>query len=142
MTEPSKTEAQELTEQRGGTSLSADEWLQQHLGKKISDAAVKATPWWIERMDDYAKASASVRWIPANSGLPEKDKKVWVWVHHDAEHIGGWPQSAALNYRGLWVEDVGSESLVEVGEEYRITHWMPLPSPPEAASDTPQGAAQ
>jgi hypothetical protein len=62
------------------------------------------------------------RWIPAEERLPEAEAEVLVaW-----RLPGGGQQvdSARLFNNGIWVATVGHS----IG---RVTHWMPLPEPPE-----------
>jgi len=61
------------------------------------------------------------QWINAENKLPRNGQKVWVWVV--------WP--AGIEYAteselddGVWM--MGS------GKNYRVTHWMPMPSKPRS----------
>lgn len=60
------------------------------------------------------------RWIPVTERLPEKDK--WV-LRYSA--ITGATWLAYRNSIGVWMD--------EQGKAPYITHWMPLPEPPEDA---------
>ena len=97
-----------------------------------------------------AKESAELlerRWIPVAERLPEERVLVNVlWVNRDPEpyyeKIKGVPFSdAACFYEGRWYWDspVVFDYLAEYGRDefdlvddaVEITHWMPLPEPPE-----------
>lgn len=87
------------------------------------------------------------RWIPVAERLPEERVLVNVlWVNRDPEpyyeKIKGVPFSdAACFYEGRWYWDspVVFDYLAEYGKDefdlvddaVEITHWMPLPEPPE-----------
>ena len=98
-----------------------------------------------------AKESAELlerRWIPVTERLPEEQVLVnVVWVNRVPEpyykKIKGVPFSdTACFYRGRWYWDspVVIDLLAEYGKDefdlvddaVEITHWMPLPEPPEA----------
>lgn len=97
-----------------------------------------------------AKESAELlerRWIPVEERLPEEQVLVnVVWVNRVPEpyykKIKGVPFSdTACFYRGRWYWDspVVIDLLAEYGKDefdlvddaVEITHWMPLPQPPE-----------
>ena len=83
---------------------------------RIEDARVKLCE-YIEGMEP--------RWIPVGERLPELDQDVLAIVE-DCIAIG--------HFYEEWGGDVYF-SWVEVGAMQVATHWMPLPTPPEATHD-------
>lgn len=93
------------------------------------------------------KALERTRWIPCSESLPEELEPVnVVWVNHSPEQyhqeIKNVPQKAtAVYYREKWYwwsclcEDLlakyGANTVDFVDSDIEITHWMPLPEPPE-----------
>lgn len=87
------------------------------------------------------------RWIPCSERLPESGTECnVVWVNHDPEPyyaaIKDVPGVAtAICYKGKWYwwsstcEDIlaeyGKNDFDQVADCIEITHWMPLPEPPE-----------
>jgi hypothetical protein len=78
--------------------------------------------------DDYIEAlrERSAKWIPVSERLPDPDVQVLVWHRRDSnafEFIGlDFTSSYGDPENGCWFH-------TERGD--KITHWMPLPSPPE-----------
>lgn len=62
------------------------------------------------------------RWIPVEERLPEHGKNVLV---HVANRVGMWHTEID------WQKDNGEWANNADCEWYTITHWMPLPEPPE-----------
>lgn len=66
----------------------------------------------------YPYPPAQQRWIPVSERLPERRRRVLCWLSYpDIEEIIGENQYYG---NGMWM--VESEA---------VTHWMPLPEPPE-----------
>lgn len=100
----------------------------------------------IFRMKQWFEAHKQ-RWIPCNERLPEDIVPVnVVWVNHLPapyyEEIKDVPQSGTAVYcngNWYWDSDVCEDVLREYGENdadlidegIEITHWQPLPEPPE-----------
>ena len=71
-------------------------------------------------------------WISVEDRLPEEGE--WVLLHY-----GDW-----VYYGMLWWKDRGSPLVWKViyaeggldTAKGKVTHWMPLPAPPEASDDT------
>ena len=57
-------------------------------------------------------------WIPVSERLPQDDQRVLVWSQSNGLHI------AYLDWQRQWRD---------ADDNYgkKITHWMPLPDPPE-----------
>lgn len=86
-------------------------------------------------------------WIPCSERPPEELEPVnVVWVNHSPEpyyqEMKDVPQKAtAVYYRGKWywwscicedlLAEYGRNEPDLVGSDIEITHWMPLPEPPE-----------
>ena len=93
------------------------------------------------------KALERTRWIPCSERPPEELEPVnVVWVNHSPEQyhqeIKNVPQKAtAVYYREKWywwsclcedlLAEYGANTVDFVDSDIEITHWMPLPEPPE-----------
>jgi len=78
---------------------------------------------WVEPMGTIP------RWIPISESLPEEDVTVLAFVNYSVGDAELRLVTSAA-YRGkLWLcgRDIYSEGFV--------THWMPLPNPPEATNE-------
>lgn len=84
------------------------EWLGKELAAWLSEAERRASGW-----------------IRAEDGLPEQGHHVLVWVTDDADEpyaeLASWCESRG----GYWI------GAVTWGRD-EVTHWMPLPEPPDA----------
>ena len=69
-----------------------------------------------------AELEAAQRWIPVSERLPEDEKTVIVAINDVLEHTN---EVARLTYLG------NSNWWSWKSERYIVTHWMPLPEPPE-----------
>lgn len=70
------------------------------------------------------------RWIPVGERLPEESDKVLVWMECPDLFIA--PQDDFGYYiNGEWIGD-NTDSMVH---SKNVTHWMPLPPPPEVQND-------
>lgn len=68
----------------------------------------------IEELQEQAQ-----RWIPVIERMPEKDALVLVHTAMDGNHVASFDGEAWFcNYGGEWLFP-------------NVTHWMPLPEPPE-----------
>jgi hypothetical protein len=77
--------------------------------------------------DDAIAAACELvpRWIPVSERLPEEEQEVLVW-NGGGQCLKPWQGHVLCEYRnGEWRES--QESDLYPG----ITHWMPLPEPPE-----------
>lgn len=93
------------------------------------------------------EALERTRWIPCSERPPEELEPVnVVWVNHSPEQyhqeIKNVPQKAtAVYYREKWywwsclcedlLAEYGANTVDFVDSDIEITHWMPLPEPPE-----------
>ena len=82
------------------------------------------------------------RWIPVTERFPEEDGQYVVYLKAPDE----WEFSAELCYvtklefdkaQMLWVSDYNSYNAVidAVNNDYKVTHWMPLPEPPKGVTE-------
>ena len=101
----------------------------------------------VKTMADYIKRDDAVGWISVKDALPEQNTHVLiVWVNHDPlpyyERIKDKPFVASgVYYNGLWywwsdgvealLAEYGGGCIFPVDNAIEITHWMPLPAPPE-----------
>ena len=68
---------------------------------------------------------AAQRWIPVSERLPEDGETVFVIIHDGFERFENGNEVARLTY-------LGNGNWWSWGRErYVVTHWMPLPNPPE-----------
>ena len=79
-----------------------------------------------EVMKNIDKAPTIGGWISTSDRMPEKDKDVLVWLYGDY-CIGRYDQDPD-NLQMRWKFE--AFNLYEDDMSY-ITHWMPLPEPPE-----------
>lgn len=100
----------------------------------------------IFRMKQWFEAPKQ-RWIPCSERPPEELEPVnVVWVNHSPEpyyqEMKNVPQKAtAVYYRGKWywwscicedlLAEYGTNEPDKVDDDIEITHWMPIPEPPE-----------
>lgn len=116
-----------------GTAFEGEEFLAYLSGMQRVLEDIDAAP----TIDPGSTAS---RWIPVEERLPEANKSVLVsyvpFTADETERAGLYVSIAFLGYqspcgRWYWGEYEGEEltDFVEVINE--ITHWMPLPEPPE-----------
>ena len=77
-------------------------------------------------LEEYiAELEAAQRWIPVSERLPEDGETVFVIIHDGFERFENGNEVARLTYLGngnWWSWE---------SERYVVTHWMPLPNPPE-----------
>ena len=77
-----------------------------------------------------------MKWISVEDRLPEKNKKVLIWIEGYSAHSGmHWTR------KGYWLcpwhGDRWAEAFMDKACEHldmgfaEVTHWMPLPEPPE-----------
>lgn len=72
-----------------------------------------------------AELEAAQRWIPVSERLPEDGETVFVIIHDGFERFENGNEVARLTY-------LGNGNWWSWGRErYVVTHWMPLPNPPE-----------
>lgn len=97
----------------------ADEW--RHLSAENKAAGMD----WMERADEAEAALAAERekhrWIPVGERLPEMGDFVMVWFDVD----DGNGARGVMTYRGdddMWGDNYANK---------HVTHWRPLPEPPE-----------
>jgi hypothetical protein len=83
-----------------------------------------------ELLDDMVNCHNSRQWIPVSERLPEHDSNVLVAAKRDGEYVVkemlfvDWSKPPEPP-RPEWCDDCGGEDVENV------THWMPLPAPPE-----------
>jgi hypothetical protein len=71
-------------------------------------------------------APAVNRWIPVEDALPESEREVLVYVKGDFDNSIPFITTAYINSDHDWESDYDGEVI-----DSKITHWMPLPEPPE-----------
>lgn len=76
-----------------------------------------------EALMDIPAADVRPRWIPVTERLPDEDDEVLVVAVNDFNHDDRWVSIDWL-YSGMWQQH-------EI-----VTHWMPLPEPPEELTGT------
>ena len=70
------------------------------------------------------------RWISVEERLPDKSHD-WVLIIGKWESDGGWIVPHVAEYReGIWMTNGTGWNKIE-DLHIKITHWMPLPEPPE-----------
>ena len=66
--------------------------------------------------ESWNARSSEPRWIPVTNRLPEEEVYVLVWRESGLPYVS---------------RRVDSTYWLGLGKDAKITHWMPLPSPPE-----------
>ena len=64
-------------------------------------------------------------WIKCSERLPEEGQKIIIFMPNFIN--GSWTETAFFGSNGSWCL---SASILSI-EKTKITHWMPLPDPPE-----------
>ena len=72
------------------------------------------------------EAPAVNRWIPCSERLPEFEREVLVYVKGNFDNSIPFITTAYINSDCDWQSDYDGEVI-----DSKITHWMPLPEPPE-----------
>lgn len=73
-------------------------------------------------MESYAAQS---KWISVEMKLPPLDTAVWVWWYPEGDIEGYGTESELWNDGDKVVWGMGS------AQNFRVTHWMELPAPPQ-----------
>jgi hypothetical protein len=103
---------------------SAREWKEEAQDEEIKIRAEQARATFIECTLRVKNAPAVNRWISVEDALPEKKQKVLVFYKAIGEKNNIHNDVIATNWRKENGDFIPFEG-------YRITHWMPLPEPPE-----------
>lgn len=103
-------------------SESCGEWQVSDPGKSLEERRLEIHRAAVEDALHVEEADEGC-WIPVNERLPEDDQRVLVWSQSNGLHI------AYLDRRRQWRD---------ADDNYgkKITHWMPLPEPPERLDET------
>lgn len=68
--------------------------------------------------EESARYILADQWIPVTERLPKKRTRAWTWDGHKAREL------VYLPWVSMWVDDAK--------RKYPdVTHWQPLPDPPE-----------
>ena len=75
-------------------------------------------------------------WIACAERLPELDEIVWlyqpgtegIWIGVRADDVEGWLWGNA--HGSMWWNGQRWDADMETDDDYKPTHWMPLPTPP------------
>ncbi len=73
--------------------------------------------------EELSRAKAAFGWIPASERLPKDGERVIAYFPQETESVG--EATFRLTEENQW--------LTEHGSWFLVTHWMPLPLPPEVA---------
>lgn len=92
----------------------------------------KAEPDFIKLCEDTTDKNVGGKWISVNDRIPEQDVYVLCYYtdfgKHQYQTVG-----KLWSANGKWDLDIDSEYDIE--DEKVVTHWMPLPEPPEEAEN-------
>lgn len=96
----------------------------EHDGETLEINQNGATKWRAGEKDQAALDNElkNARWIPCSERMPEAEVPVLVCSEHRTVYIADW-NGEAWEYEN----DMGDY----VGCDFKHTHWMPLPEPPE-----------
>jgi hypothetical protein len=99
------------------------EWLEQASEPCGNDACIGewAAVHGRALLDEVERLRGERRWIPVREGLPETDGGVLIALPYP---IIGRPCTTGQYVHHTWYCD-------DFGGEAEVTHWMPLPEPPE-----------
>lgn len=102
-------------------------------------------------MSEYIENIQSVEWISVDECLPEQNEQVLiVWVNRNPapyckqfKNIPFVSSGVYFNNRWFWWDSTIEDILAEYGDRFvdpvdnaiEVTHWMPLPLPPEVKDD-------
>jgi len=80
-----------------------------------------------------------MEWISVEEQLPELEASILLWVVGDdgAAAISGWRETEPQSYTAVeWDNENGADFPPEYSTDEwgTVTHWMPLPDPPEEAT--------
>ena len=78
-----------------------------------------------------------MKWISVENRLPEKNVRVWAHYEASANHSDvSWNRDGqwfACWWGDKWNDKFVLQALSELdADQLKITHWMPLPEPPES----------
>lgn len=76
------------------------------------------------------------KWISVKDRLPNKNIRVWAFYRASATHSDAcWNRDGcwfAVHWSDRWSDRMEMQAMSELdADEIKITHWMPLPEPPE-----------
>ena len=80
--------------------------------------SIDDTYWWPAPKDELVEYVRAPVWIPVSERLPNKGDEVLVYN-------GDYIESVEYINNDFWMT-------MDDGEVENVTHWMPLPAPPEA----------
>ena len=75
---------------------------------------------------DETNLPTSAKWISVNRRLPEEDTNVLAYINYTIENEPVKRVTSGAFRGGLWLTDH------EILAHPLVSHWMPLPKPPEA----------
>ena len=91
---------------------------------------------YIQRKEEGECMNKNIQWIPVKDRLPDSDVAVLAVCMDDITNYGhpyAYEEAVILAFysSGRWWDEIWPEKNKEDNEIEGVTHWMPLPAPPE-----------
>ncbi len=70
-------------------------------------------------------------WIRVEDGYPKAGQPVLLKIKHQPEIIIGYHHASGWDEFADYIEIHGDAYITQSLDNYKVTHWVPLPEPPE-----------
>jgi hypothetical protein len=90
---------------------------------------------------ERVSAATPPRWISVEERLPDSDVEVLAWISDAPDNSDGQFAEVCHFFKEKWTKCCDCDNSDPEAYGHKITHWMPLPSPPSAAPELPEKPA-